>query len=370
MTEMSPLRVLHMRTVNGTGGGPDKTILKSCEHLSRAGHQARAFYMLDRRNNTGALESAARELGVGIDAAMEDGPISFSTLTEFDRVLKAGDYQIVHAHDYKSNVLARLMRLRHKYKIVATAHGYNPTSRRELVYYRLERWMFKLADAVIAPTRNMDGLLLGFGVNSKRLHIIHNGIETRGRERPAHQMRTGPARLLYLGRLSEEKDPVNLLMAVSLLRRDGIDVVATLAGDGPERQRVEAKIRELKLGQYVRLLGFVNDVMPLLAEADVLVNPSRTECMPNAILEAMWAGVPVVATDVGGVGEMLRDEVDGLLCPAEDAGMLATGVKRVLADSALAKKLLASATERVMNEFTFEKHMEKTLDLYRRLLAG
>jgi glycosyltransferase involved in cell wall biosynthesis len=362
-------RILHLRTVNGTGGGPDKTILKSCEHLSRAGHLAEAFYILDREHDTGTLQSAAQRLGVKMHTVSETGPISFLTLWALGQVLKDGRYDIVHTHDYKSNVLAGMFRLKYRYKIVATAHGYNPTSRRELFYYRLERWMFRfVTKTVIAPTRNMEGLLRGFGISMKRVHIIPNGIETNDRQKPTHQPSAGPVRLLYLGRLSEEKDVENLLRAAAILRSENILVSVTLAGDGPARQHIEKTIAELMLGDCVRLSGFVSDVMPLLAEADILVNPSRTECMPNSILEAMWAGVPVVATDVGGVGEMIRDGVDGLLCPSENSEAMAEAIRKLIANPAMAEKLTASANERVMNEFTFEKHMEKTLELYRRIL--
>jgi glycosyltransferase involved in cell wall biosynthesis len=262
-----------------------------------------------------------------------------------------------------------LFRIKYRYKIVATAHGYNPTTRRELLYYRLERWMFKLASAVIAPTRNMHGMLRGLGLKTRSLHIIPNGIETQGRHRPVHQPGSGPTRLLYLGRLSEEKDIENLLSAVSILQKEGCSLSVTLAGDGPDRPKVEKTISDLKLGDLVHLTGFVSDVQPLLAAADIMVNPSKTECMPNSILEAMWAMVPVVATDVGGVGEMMRDGVDGLLCPPEDSASLAEAIKTYITNPPLAQKLSASANERVMNEFTFEKHMEKTLDLYRQVLA-
>jgi glycosyltransferase involved in cell wall biosynthesis len=90
--------------------------------------------------------------------------------------------------------------------------------------------------------------------------------------------------------------------------------------------------------------------------------------MPNSILEAMWAGVPVVATDVGGVGEMLEDGVEGVLCRAGDSEQLAEAIEKVIGDEAYAATLAERAGQRVMKEFTFEGHMTTMVELYRRLL--
>jgi glycosyltransferase involved in cell wall biosynthesis len=207
------------------------------------------------------------------------------------------------------------------------------------------------------------------GVPSERLHRIPNGIETEGQERPVRNNPKGQVHLLYLGRLSKEKDPIALLDVIEILRHRGFNGKLTLAGDGPERNILEKNVGERGLADVVKIPGYINDILPLLSEADILVNPSRTECMPNSILEAMWSGLPVVATAVGGVGEMIRDGVDGLLCPPGDPAALAKAVTRLIEEPSLARRMADSAYQRVMDQFTFEKHMETTLALYSRLLS-
>jgi len=367
MSDPRPIRVLHLRTVHGTGGGPDKTVLKSCRLLAARGHVAHAFYMLDRKHDTGRLQALGEELGVRLTAAMEDGPVCPATVRALNAALAAGRYDIVHTHEYKSNVLALLLRPWHGYQIVATAHGYNRTTLREGLYYALERLTFRHLAGVIAPNRAMFGLLRGFGVPPSRLHVIHNGIETAGRTPPPRPGRSRKTRLLYLGRLSTEKDPANAVHALAALADLGLDVEITLAGDGPDRPAVEALADRLDLADRVHLPGFVADVMGLLANADILISPSRTECMPNAVLEAMWAGVPVAATDVGGVGEMIHDGVHGLLCPPRDPDALARILQRLIADAKLRRRLAENAHQRLIEKFTFEKRMERVLDLYLQL---
>jgi glycosyltransferase involved in cell wall biosynthesis len=364
------LRILHIRTVRGTGGGPDKTVLTGCHYLRRWGHRAEAFYIMDAVDHSGRLEDMARALDVPMHVALESSPVSLGTVWGLHRALRAGRYNIVHTHEYKSNVLAQLLRGHHSYRIIATAHGYNRTTRREALYYALERAMFRHVDAVIAPTRQMSELLRGLGVPVARLHVIPNGIELSGRDRPARAPSRGTVRLLYLGRLSREKDPANLLRALHLLRLKGLAVEAILAGEGPERPVLERLCADLGLEEVARLPGFVADVVSLFAQADILVSPSQTECMPNSILEAMWAGTPVVATRVGGVDEMIRHGQEGLLCRASDPEDLAGAIHRLATDKALQHRLAASAYERVIEDFSFERRMQRVLALYERIVAS
>ncbi len=312
----------------------------------------------------------AQGLDIQLRVALESGPVSLSTVRKLSRILAAGRFNIIHTHEYKSNALAQLLRLLHSRRIVATAHGYNETTRREKLYYGLERFLFRHVDAVIAPTQSMRTLLLRLGVPPRKLHVIPNGVAARSRERLARGVRAGRARLLYVGRLSTEKDPHNLLAAVAEMSRRGTDVELTLAGEGPEREKLQETAEALSLQQRVRFCGFVADVVPLLRSADVLVSPSRTECMPNAILEAMWSGVPIVATAVGGVGEMIRDGADGLLCPPGDPSALADAAERLLSNRSLATRLAGSAYRRAVSEFSFARRMERVVGLYRRLLRS
>jgi len=401
---MKPLRILHLRVVRGTGGGPDKTTLRGCAWLRRNGHDAQAFYMLDAREDTGRLQQLAAELDVPMHVAMERSPLSPGTLWRLREVLIAGRFDLLHTHDYKSNAMAQLARVACGVPVVATAHGYNRTTRREAVYYALERACFRHVRAIICPTRDMWQLLRGFGLPASRLHVIPNGIETAGRVKPKEQRDAGvpPAltaplawtqedakpssppergqdaratRLLYLGRLSAEKDVANLLRAAERLRERGVRFELTIAGDGPERGPLQSQAREANLftasasaPARVEFVGFRSDVDNLLAEADILVNPSQTECMPNSVLEAMWSGVGVVATNVGGLSEMIRHGEQGLLCPPRDSNALADAVAQLATDRDALRRMTTNAAARVDAEFTFERRMQRVLKLYRTVL--
>jgi len=341
--------------------------------------------MLDAREDTGRLQQLAAELGVPMHVALERSPLSPGTLWRLRKVLAGGRFDLLHTHDYKSSAMAQVARVIQGGHVVATAHGYNRTTRREALYYGLERACFRHVRAIICPTRDMWCLLRGWGLPVSRLHVIPNGIETAGRVRPKEQRGAGvspasdrstaaPVRLLYLGRLSPEKDVANLLTAAIRLRERGIRFDLTIAGDGPERASLEAQARQANLltnpGQDARVefLGFRADVDSLLAAADILVNPSWTECMPNSVLEAMWAGVGVVATDVGGLSEMIRHGEQGLLCPPRDSDALAASIAHLARNRDELQRMAQNAAARVDAEFTFESRMQRVVKLYQTLL--
>jgi glycosyltransferase involved in cell wall biosynthesis len=142
-----------------------------------------------------------------------------------------------------------------------------------------------------------------------------------------------------------------------------------IVGEGPDRPALEAEIERLGIGDRVRLLGERRDVPELLGAADVFVLSSRSEGLPVSVLEAMVAGLPVVASRVGGVGELVEDEETGLLVAPGNPDELSTALERVLGDRELRRRLGAAGRERVERHFDLESFRRAHLDLYYRELT-
>ena len=142
-----------------------------------------------------------------------------------------------------------------------------------------------------------------------------------------------------------------------------------IVGDGPERARLEAEIRRLGLEGAVVLAGDRDDVAAMLARADVFVLSSTSEGLPLSILEAMAAGLPVVASSVGGVPEAVEDGETGLLVPPRDPVRLAAALERLLVDPALRRRLGSNGRERVRQHFGLEAFQQAHVAVYRRELA-
>ncbi|MGE0710969.1 MAG: glycosyltransferase [Planctomycetota bacterium] len=195
---------------------------------------------------------------------------------------------------------------------------------------------------------------LAYGLPEERLVHLPNAIEVAAWERevePAALPWRGCRVVLFLGRLTAQKRVDVLLSAFARLLPAAPDARLALCGEGPLRAALEAQARALELGDRVAFLGVRSDVLALHRAASAFVLPSDAEGIPNTLLEALAAGTPAVASDVGGTRDVLRPDRDGLLVPPGDAEALAAALGRLLEDPALARRLAASGRARVREEF-------------------
>ncbi len=202
-------------------------------------------------------------------------------------------------------------------------------------------------------------------VRPDKITVVYNGLPDSAFEPAAPATLDTTAKvLLCVANLKPYKGHRYLLEAVARLRDQDLACTLALVGDGPERPALEEQAA--RLGVDVRFLGSRTDVEPLLARADAVVLPSLHEGMSNAVMEAMAAGRPVVATDVGGTGELLRGR--GLLVPPRDAGALAAALARVLGDPPLAARLAADARAWSLGHLHVDAMVDRHVHLYRDLL--
>lgn len=206
------------------------------------------------------------------------------------------------------------------------------------------------------------------GVAPEKVVRLSNGVDL-GRFQARTAPPEGPPRVLFLGRLGEQKRVDLLLEAMALVRRRLPRAELDVAGDGPLLQALQVQAERLGLRRAARFLGRVEDVRPLFAAAHALALPSRVEGMSNAILEAMASGVPVVATRVAGTSELVGDEVEGLLVPPDDAEALAAALLRVLESPELSGALGAAGRRRVEAEHDLERVVEAHARLFREVGA-
>jgi glycosyltransferase involved in cell wall biosynthesis len=215
------------------------------------------------------------------------------------------------------------------------------------------------------------------GVSPDALRVIPNGIDlsrfTPGGRRREVRMQLGIPEtvplLVSVGHLTHVKG-IDLLVPVTvILSGEYPDIHVCVAGRGAERERLEREIGARGLGHRLRLLGPHHDVPALLETADVFVLASRSEGQPNAIIEAMAMGVPVVATAVGGVPELMRDGSEGLLVAPEDPGALAEACRTLLGNPTLARTLGERAQLRARRDFGLASMIERYAALYEEVAA-
>jgi glycosyltransferase involved in cell wall biosynthesis len=230
---------------------------------------------------------------------------------------------------------------------------------------RALRGTLRSADAVVALTRSWAAELSRFAAVDA--YVIPNAPDID--PEPLARAAAGPPTVAYLGHLYADKGVYELVDAVAAVRRTHPDVRLVLAGQGRERERLLEVGRE-RLGDAVELPGWLMGPAKreLLATATCLALPSYHEGLPLVVLEAMHAGLPVVATPVGGVPEVARDGEEALLVPPRDVPALADALGRVLGDAGLRERLGAAARARAEAEYSVDAFRDRVGTLYRAVL--
>lgn len=204
------------------------------------------------------------------------------------------------------------------------------------------------------------------GIADEKVVVVPNGVDT-DRFFPGPDKGSAPrdrVRLITVGRLVEAKDFPNLLAAAASLRAEGRDFSLDIVGDGELREDVNEEIARRGLAGTVQLLGSRTDVSSLLRDADAFVLSSRREGLPVAVLEALATGLPVVATSVGAIPEIVRDGDNGLLVPPGDANALAAAIRRLLDDPPLRLAIGARARRVVTERYSLDRMVRRYTELY------
>jgi glycosyltransferase involved in cell wall biosynthesis len=239
----------------------------------------------------------------------------------------------------------------------------------------MERLANRLTNVVVANSCAVrDDAIRREGLRASKVVVIHNGVSASaytasldGRERRALGIAADDPIALYVANLIHYKGHEVLLEAMRRLVNRIPSARLLLAGDGPMRNEIEARRASLGLDDNVILLGVRSDVAALLAAADIVVHPSFQEGFSNAILEAMAAAKPVVATNVGGNSEAVADGETGILVPPRDTLALADAMEKLIADADVARRMGAAGRQRALKDFGMEAAIARYAELYEQL---
>lgn len=321
-----------------------------------------------------AFVSAARAAGVEVEIIPERFRFDPRVFRELRSVVERCAPDVLQTHSVKSHLLLRLSGLGRNYPWVAFHHGYTTPDVKMRLYNQLDRWSLPSAARVVTVCGPFAERLARGGVRRERISVLHNSVAPAAapREEVTRALGVklglgeGERVILSVGRLSQEKGHADLVAALDHLRglAPGLSFKLVLVGDGPERTRLEAEARTRGLSDRVVFAGHHADVRPFYALADVLVLPSYSEGSPNVLLEAMAAGLPVVATAVGGVPEIVAHEESALLIAPRDEQALAAAVARILSDAPLARGLAAKALELAAERFSPEAYARSVIEIY------
>lgn len=372
-----PIRILELRSVRGTGGGPEKTILLGAI-MSDPNFQVTVCYLRDQRDRIFGVDNRAAQAGVDYVEVLEKHSFDPAVWPQLRRLIRERTIDVVHSHDYKTNLLALLLSRATGVAALSTVHGWTGHSFRERWgYYPADKRVLARFPRVVAVSSEISRELVRCGADPARVTTVLNGIDHRqcrrdpvrvAGARAALGAKAGEILIGAVGRLEPQKRFDLLLQALTAIVERFPQARLLIVGDGSQRQALDAQIKTLNLADRCRLVGHVDDVVPAYHAFDMLVQSSDYEGTPNAVLEAMAFEVPIVATAAGGTAEIVRDGVDGRIVPTGRGDLLVSNVIQALEDPAGTARMAQQARLRVEGELSFETRVRRIEGIYAEMV--
>ena len=366
------MRIAFIITRSGDLGGAQVHLRDLSSALKQLGHEPIVL-----AGENGVLADELRERGVEFRSLQwMTRPIrplwDLRAVNEMRGVLRQLQPDVVSVHCTKAGVLGRVAGRSLGIPTVFTAHGWYFTEGRAPLQRTFYRWIEKaaapLADRIVTVCEwDRDLAVRSRVAKPAEMVTIHNAmpdVEAALRAEP----QASPPRLLMVARFAQQKDHLTLFRALSELM--DLDWRLDLVGDGKLRPPMEEEARLLGLGPRVSFLKFRRDVPRLLAGAQVFLLISNWEGFPRSVLEGMRAGLPVVASRVGGVAEAVVDGHTGYIVPRHDVAGLRDRVRALIVDPERRRRMGAAGRARYEEYFTLDRLVARTVELYQSLLGG
>lgn len=379
MVSSSPLRVLALMEASSVTG-PAKNLLGFCQWLRTAeGIQSgvevvvATFHRFAGSAAKNGFFDAATAAGVRAALIEERFRFDIGVAPRLRALIAELRPSIIETHNNKSHLLLKCMpALRSGRLWFAYHHGYIYPDIKQRIYNQIDRLTLRSADRVITVCQSFAHQLQALGVRADKVRVLHNSVvplanisqAERAALREEFGVAADEALILAIGRLSHEKGHGELLKALALLGSAHRRWKLLLAGAGPERRLLEKLAVSLGIAESVLFVGHRADVARLYAVADLFALPSLSEGSSNALLEAMMAKVPIVATRVGGNPEIVIDEKTGLLVSPARPRELSAALGRLLSDPTLGLQLAEAANVRAQEEFSPPRYRSRLLSIY------
>jgi glycosyltransferase involved in cell wall biosynthesis len=355
--------------------GAENVVLELSTELNKMGHSVTiGIFNNHHKPNLDLMQQA---MNYGLETHVFDcrQRIDLKTIRLISSYVKNNGIDIVHTHEFKSNVYAKLSALVTKKPLLSTCHNWIDSNLKMHFYNSLDKRLLKHVNAVIPVSRPVQELLFTAGISRKKITLIENGINIEKFNTYVDELKLknelciDPDQIIIgtVGRLSNEKGHRYLIEAAKKILMVKKNCVFLLIGDGDFKSKLKESARKLNLGDKIIFAGKRLDVPQLLSIMDIFVLPSLLEGQPMALFEAMAAKKPIVATKVGDVSKILRQGICGMLVPPSNADAIAEAVLTLIASTDKAGLMASLAYSEVSEKYSSKQMANKYLDVYKSL---
>jgi glycosyltransferase involved in cell wall biosynthesis len=370
------MRIVHL-TASTFFGGPERQMLGLARHLPADCRTS--FVSFPEGGRCQEFLKHVRWNGFDGQSLRRDTPNLPGAALELSNYLNRFDADVLLCHGYKANIVGRIAARQNGIPAIAVSRGWTGENRKVRLYEALDRLHLRYMDRIVCVSQGQARKVRRAGAPPGKIVVIPNAARLGAFEAPDPEAREELESLfdrncerivVGAGRLSTEKGVAVLIDAAKRVIESDSGARFVVFGEGAQRPMLERMIGEADLEGLFVLPGFRGDLDRLLPCADLFVLPSFTEGLPNVILEAGAASVPVVATAVGGTPEVVADGRTGFLIPPDDAEIMAEKIVELLADDTRRKQMGEAGRRLVAKHFTFEAQAAAYMQLFAQLKLG
>ena len=372
------MRKMKIMLVIGGGekGGSRNHIITLAEGLRKKGVLVELICFLED-----IVAETARAHNIPVKVFPMKSIIDLRVLKQFQVYINKKTPHLLHTHGVRANFIGRLAGRNAGIPIVTTVHSsiYHDYSKRlkRVLYQRIEKLTRPFTNRFIAVAESLRKELISDGVRSDRIEVVYNGLSPDfiidQPVVPFLRAELGIAEnipiLITVGRIEEVKNQAMLLQVFATLKQNNIDFHGVIVGDGPLLSELQEQARKLEIDHIVHFLGFRKDIFELLSEANLFILTSRMEGLPITLLESMAANTPIIATNVGGMPEVVRLAQNGYIVPVDDVEQFAARIQEILVQPELNRQLAEKGRSALQTHFAADKFIEKTIAVYQIVIA-
>lgn len=311
-----------------------------------------------------------KKKNVGIWTLDLKNKYDISSVIKIKNIIQRENYDVIHVHLFPASAFVALSSLFLKKSIVYLFTIHNTFNRRRSIkiFKIIDGLIYKRYAKIICISKEVQNSLLKWVPKIKeKVEIIPNGIPVNSKSNDNLLMKRYD--VLFVGRLVKQKGINFLLEAVSILQEKYKKIIrVAIVGDGPLKIELIKMSEELKIKDSVEFLGFIKDVDRIMRSSRVLVLPSRWEGFGLVLLEAMKNKLPIIATNVGGIPEIIINGHEGILIPKKNSKILATSIKKVLGDKEIREKLIQNAYKKMQGNYSIEEYAHNIFNLYSKMM--
>lgn len=356
--------------------GPGRTILQCAEDIDS--YKAIRIFIgaFNSGLNSGTeYEKMARIMGLSVYQIKETRQFDIKPLKQIIAIIKSQSIDILHTHDFRSNLMGMVAAHLLNKPLIVTVHGWIANDLKGKIKTRIDKLIAKRSNHIISVSKKtVESLgnptsLQNYTVIPNALRIDdYNHLRPYGKLRSEYGIKENEIVVATVGRLSPEKGQDLFIRAAQVIIKENRNARFLIIGTGPDRPLLEKLVEEIGLEKNVVFTGYRDDMQYAYKDIDLIVQSSWTEGMPNVILEAMLMQVPVIATDVGGTGEIVSHGSSGILIGPGDLSALTSKILHFVNHPEDFTEMAANGRKQIVDNFNHEKRVKMLQDIYSNVL--